>query len=75
MFRGARVMAEPFPAFRYVYRLACEAYSGWVRQRHPSHDIFRDKFVRNAWRSAESVSGTGSNLSQTRVVAAGCRHC
>ena len=69
MFRGARSVAQRFAAVRYVYHLAREAYTGYVRKRYPSQDIFRDKFVRNAWRSAESVSGTGSDVSQTRVIA------
>jgi hypothetical protein len=51
-----------------MYRGARAAYGSYLRTIRPSEDIFRDKFARNAWRGAESVSGTGSDLAQTRVV-------
>jgi SAM-dependent methyltransferase len=64
-----KTIARRVPALGNVYRYAREAYANYLRRRYPSQDIFRDKNARNAWRSAESVSGTGSDLTQTRVIA------
>jgi hypothetical protein len=63
-----KMFVQRLPIVRDVYGLARDAYVAYLRRYRPSQDIFRDKFARNAWRGAESVSGTGSDLEQTRVV-------
>jgi hypothetical protein len=65
---SAKDLASRLPLVRLMYRSARAAYGSYLRTVRPSEDIFRDKFARNAWRGAESVSGTGSDLEQTRVV-------
>jgi hypothetical protein len=65
---SAKDLARRLPLVRLMYRGARAAYGSYLRTIRPSEDIFRDKFARNAWRGAESVSGTGSDLEQTRVV-------
>ena len=65
---SAKDIARRLPLVRLMYRGARAAYGSYLRTIRPSEDIFRDKFARNAWRGAESVSGTGSDLEQTRVV-------
>jgi hypothetical protein len=34
----------------------------------PTHEVFREIYSRNAWGGMESVSGTGSDSSQTRLI-------
>jgi hypothetical protein len=65
---SAKDLARRMPLVRLMYRGARAAYGSYLRTMRPSEDIFRDKFARNAWRGAESVSGTGSDLEQTRLV-------
>jgi len=65
---SAKDLARRIPLVRLMYSGARAAYASYRRTRRPSEDIFRDKFARNAWRGVESVSGTGSDSEQTRVV-------
>jgi hypothetical protein len=39
-----------------------------VKARRPSADVFREIYSRNAWGGVESVSGTGSDSTQTRLI-------
>src|SRR5687768_11754264 len=65
---SAKDLARRLPLAKLMYRGVRAAYGSYLRTVRPSEDIFRDKFARNAWRGAESVSGTGSDVEQTRVV-------
>jgi hypothetical protein len=68
MLTTAKAVAQRWPILRTIYGHARNAYTSYLKSRNPSQDIFRDKFVRNAWRSQESVSGTGSAMTQTRLI-------
>lgn len=63
-------MAQRIPVVRTAYGHLRDAYTWYRRRRFPTELVFTDKYSRNAWRGVESVSGTGSDLSQTRVIAA-----
>jgi hypothetical protein len=39
-----------------------------VKARRPSDEVFREIYSRNAWRGIESVSGPGSDSTQTRLI-------
>ena len=70
MHKTVKEIAQRLPVVRIAYRHARDAYAWYRRRRFHTELVFTDKFSRNAWRGVESVSGTGSDLSQTRVIAA-----
>jgi hypothetical protein len=70
MHKTVKEMAQRLPVVRTAYRHARDAYAWYRKRRFPTELEFTDKYSRNAWRGVESVSGTGSDLSQTLVIAA-----
>ena len=53
----------------YVYRTMRNYYVTRQLRLKGTADVFREIYTRNAWRGQDSVSGTGSDSHQTRVVA------
>ena len=63
-----RQIVKQVPGIRSAYHFVCLKYERSTFNLTPAEDIFIDIFHRNKWRGKESVSGSGSDLFQTRVV-------
>lgn len=64
-----RTIARKVPWALRVYRRLKDGYRATRRERLGAEAIFTDIFRNNDWAGAASVSGQGSDLEQTRVVA------
>jgi SAM-dependent methyltransferase len=58
-----------FPGARRLYRSLRDALVTYRLKHSSAEEIFTDIYRRNWWRGTTSVSGTGSALDQTRVIA------
>jgi len=64
-----RRVAKQIPGLRSVYRSFRRAYNVYRLRNTPTEEIFTDIYVHNRWGGRTSVSGPGSALEQTTVVA------
>lgn len=62
-------LAKRIPGVERLYRATLHAYEGWTLAGKGTQEVFSDIFRRNRWAGSRSVSGTGSDEIQTRVVA------
>lgn len=62
-------MARRIPGLERLYRASLHTYEGWTVAGKSTQEVFNDIFRKNRWAGSESVSGTGSNEIQTRVIA------
>lgn len=64
-----RAFARKIPLLHSAWRSLRNRHEQFRLRRQSTEDIFSDIFRTNAWRGAESISGTGSDLQQTEVIA------
>ncbi len=57
------------PGLERSYRSALHLYEGWTLSGKSTAEVFSDIFRKNRWAGRDSVSGTGSDDIQTRVIA------
>jgi methyltransferase family protein len=62
--KALRGIARRIPGARFAYR----QYEGLALRSKPASRVFSEIYAGNKWGSADSVSGVGSDLDQTRVV-------
>lgn len=67
--RMAIGVARHVPGIPWLYRSLRDAFVNYRRKRSTTEQIFTDIYRRNWWGGTVSVSGTGSALEQTRVIA------
>ena len=68
MLQKARTLARGIPGAQALYGRMRAVFRSATTNHDPVESIFAEKMQTNAWRGAESVSGTGSDIEQTRVV-------
>lgn len=61
--------AKKIPVLPDVYKAVCNAYGRYKLKSKSAEDAFTDIYKGNSWRGKNSVSGTGSDDSQTKVIA------
>ncbi len=66
----AKRLIGKIPGVPYLYRSLKNMYWARKRKRVGVEGIFTEIFRKNAWRGRESVSGSGSDIVQTRVLIA-----
>lgn len=62
-------LARRVPGLESFYRGALHSYEGWTLAGKNTQEVFSDIFRKNRWAGSHSVSGTGSDDVQTRVIA------
>jgi hypothetical protein len=68
MLQKARTLARGIPGAHALYGRMRAVFRSATTNHDPVESIFAEKMQTNAWRGAESVSGRGSDLEQTRVI-------
>jgi hypothetical protein len=68
MLQKARTFARGIPGAQALYGRMRAVFRSPTSRHDPVESIFAEKMQTNAWRGAESVSGRGSDLEQTRVI-------
>ena len=61
-------IAKKVPVLPSVYRMLRSRYYSYQLKSKDTQQIFSDICRGNAWRGKDSVSGTGSDVYQTRVL-------
>lgn len=67
--RTLKQIARKIPGIPLVYHILHNKYVAFQLKSKSAEDVFTDIYRRNKWRGKDSVSGTGSDGHQTRVIA------
>ncbi len=61
-------IAKKIPAIHFLYRALLDGYDRYQLRSKSTKDIFTEIHGTNAWNGKDSVSGTGSDVYQTRII-------
>jgi 2-polyprenyl-3-methyl-5-hydroxy-6-metoxy-1,4-benzoquinol methylase len=64
-----REFAKKILVIPFVYRALRGRYRSYQLNSKSTEDVFTDIFKGNAWKGKDSVSGRGSDVDQTRIIA------
>lgn len=63
-----REIAKKIPVIPYVYRALHNRYILYQLKSKSTEDVFTDIYRNNEWGGKDSVSGTGSDVHQTKII-------
>jgi hypothetical protein len=69
MVEALKGVAMRIPGLRFVYRSLRSAYTAYRLRNTSTEEIFTDIYTHNRWGGTTSVSGPGSAIDQTAVIA------